>query len=324
MTQEPHKRSSSDTSAQTRRVTWIGLFVNIGLSVLKFVVGWLGHSQAVIADAFHSLSDLITDLAILFGLRFWSAPPDDNHPYGHQRIETIVTTIIGLLLLAAGIGIGYNATTTVRDVHVQAPGHIAMIGALLSLVFKEVLYRWTVGVGRRIRSSAVIANAWHHRSDALSSIPALIAVGVAVLYPKLAFIDHIGALVVSLFIIKAAWGIVFPALSDLTDRAASDKDCEQIRTIALEIEGVQSVHSLRSRRAGSGLYMDLHVLVDGLMTVKRGHDISERVKQAIIHNRPDVVDVVVHLEPGNDGQNPLLRSSARRERIHGPTTDNST
>lgn len=282
-------------------MTWIGLFVNIGLSVLKFIVGWLGHSQAVIADAFHSLSDLLTDLAVLFGLRFWSAPPDDNHPYGHQRIETIVTTIIGLLLFAAGLGIGYNAIATVRDVHVQAPGHIAMMGALLSLAFKEVLYRWTVSVGRRIRSSAVVANAWHHRSDALSSVPALIAVGVAVLYPKLAFIDHIGALIVSLFIVRVAWGIVFPALSDLTDRAASDKDRDRIRTIALGIEGVQSVHSLRSRRAGSGLYMDLHVLVDGMMTVKKGHDVSEGVKQAILDKSPDVLDVVVHLEPADDG-----------------------
>jgi cation diffusion facilitator family transporter len=163
MTRGPHESVVSDASVQTRRVTWIGLFVNVGLSMLKFIVGWLGHSQAVIADAFHSLSDLVTDFAVLFGLRFWSAPPDENHPYGHQRIETIVTTIIGVLLFAVGIGIGYNALTTVRDSHVQPPGRIAMIGALLSIVFKEVLYRWTVKVGRRIRSSAVIANAWPWR-----------------------------------------------------------------------------------------------------------------------------------------------------------------
>lgn len=301
MTHGPHESGAFDASVQTRRVTWIGIFVNVGLSMLKFFAGWLGHSQAVIADAFHSLSDLVTDFAVLLGLRFWSAPPDENHPYGHQRIETLVTTIIGVLLFAVGIGIGYNALATVRDSHVQPPGRIAMIGAFVSIVFKEVLYRWTVKVGRRIRSSAVIANAWHHRSDALSSIPALLAVGVAVLYPKWAFIDHIGALIVSLFIIKVSWDIVFPALSDLTDRAASEKDREHIRAIASAMEGVKSVHALRSRRAGSSYYVDLHVLVDGMMTVQRGHSISEQVKQAILDNRPDVVDVVVHLEPSDDG-----------------------
>ncbi|MGD9873690.1 MAG: cation diffusion facilitator family transporter [Kiritimatiellia bacterium] len=289
-----------DASAETRRVTWIGLIINIGLSALKFVVGFIGHSQAMVADAAHSFSDLVTDFAVLLGLRFWSAPADDSHPYGHQRIETIVTTLIGAALFAVGAGIGYHALATVRDPHIESPGKIALLGALFSIILKEWLYRWTVAVGQRIKSSAVIANAWHHRSDALSSIPALIAIGLAVLHPKLAFVDHIGALIVSLFIIKVSWNIVSPALNDLTDRAASNRECEEIRTVATGIPGVISVHALRTRRAGSSLHVDLHVLVDGGMTVKAGHDISETVKQAILDKGPHVTDVVVHLEPDED------------------------
>lgn len=289
-----------DSAAETRRVTRIGLFVNIGLSALKFVVGFIGHSQAMVADAAHSLSDLVTDFAVLFGIRFWSAPADESHPYGHQRIETIVTTFIGAALFAAGTGIGYHAMATIRDPHIESPGKIALLGALFSIILKEWLYHWTVAVGKRIKSSAVIANAWHHRSDALSSIPALIAIGLAVLNPGLAFVDHVGALIVSLFIIKVSWDIVSPALNDLADRAASTRERDEIRAVAANVPGVLSAHALRTRRAGSSLHVDLHVLVDGRMTVKAGHDISEAVKQAILDKGPHVTDVVVHLEPDED------------------------
>lgn len=294
----------ADAAAQTRRVTWAGVFVNIALSAAKFAAGVVGHSQALIADAVHSLSDLVTDFAVLFGLPFWSAPADDDHPYGHQRIETLVTMVIGGALLLVGGGIGFNAVSSLRQPHLEAPGKIALVGALLSIILKEWLYRWTVAVGRRINSSAVIANAWHHRSDALSSIPALLAVGVAVLNPKLAIADHVGAFIVSLFILKVAWNIMSPSLSELADRAASEKDRNEIRAIATLTPGVKSVHALRSRRTGSGIRVDLHVLVDGQMTVKAGHDIAEAVKRAIMRKGPHVLDVVVHLEPEEDGIEP--------------------
>lgn len=294
-------QAAKHAAGETKRVTWIGLVINVALSALKFTVGAVGRSQAIVADAVHSLSDLLTDVAVLLGLRFWSAPADKTHPYGHRRIETMVTTIIGAALLIVGVGIGYNAVTTAREPHPAPPGSIALIGAAVSIVLKEWLYRWTLVVGKRIKSTAVIANAWHHRSDALSSIPALAAVGVAVIAPRFAFVDHIGALIVSLFIIKAAWNIVAPALADLADRGGSDRDREQIAELAMSVPGVNSVHALRSRRVGSGLYVDLHVLVDGAMSVRKGHAISEQVKQAILAKGPDVLDVVAHLEPIEDG-----------------------
>ena len=279
------------------RVTWIGLAGNVFLSALKFTAGFLGSSQAVVADGVHSLSDMGTDLAVLLGVKFWSAPPDEDHPYGHRRIETIITVAIGVALALAALGIGYNALATIRGIHLRQPGWIAIPGSVFAIVLKEVLYRWTVAVGRQVKSSAVIANAWHHRSDALSSVPVVIAVAVAVLNPKLAFIDHAGALVVSIFILKVSWDIISPSLSELADLGAPRKHREKIRAIATGISGVKSVHAIRTRRLGSGLHVDLHILVDGEMTVRMGHEISRAVKFALIEKGPEILDAVVHLEP---------------------------
>lgn len=288
---------NAQNATEVRRVTWIGLAGNVFLSALKFIVGFLGSSQAVVADAVHSLSDMGTDFAVLLGVKFWTAPADESHPYGHRRIETIVTGAIGIALALAALGIGYNSLATIRDVHLKQPGWIAIAGSLLAIILKETLYRWTVAVGKRTKSSAVVANAWHHRSDALSSVPVVIAVTVAVINPKLAFIDHIGALVVSIFILKVSWDIISPSLSELADLGAPQKSREKIRSIAMGINGVKSVHAIRSRRLGSGLHVDLHILVDGEITVSMGHDISAAVKSALIEKGPKILDAVVHLEP---------------------------
>ncbi|MBN1916886.1 MAG: cation transporter [Verrucomicrobia bacterium] len=280
-----------------RRVTWIGLLINVGLSGLKFVVGILGTSQAVVADAVHSLSDVSTDLAVLFGVKYWSAPPDAEHPYGHRRIEALITTAIGLALAGVAIGIAYHALTTVRQLHVRPPTWIALMGPLLSIVLKEWLYRWTVAVGRRARSSAVIANAWHHRSDALSSLPALAAVAFSLIDPEWAFVDHVGALVVSLFILNVSWNIVAPSLAELTDCGGTAQDRADIRRIVRAVPGVRGLHALRTRRVGAHLHVDLHIQVDPELTVRTGHGISEDVKHALLEQDPRILDVVVHLEP---------------------------
>lgn len=293
-------RENAQHINQVRRITIIGLAVNLFLFVLKLVLGFLGSSQAVIADAFHSLSDITTDLAVLFGVKFWSAPPDEDHPYGHRRMEAIVTAVIGIALGIVALEIGYNALATMQDVHLKPPGKIALVGVVISIVFKEILYHWTKAVGIQAKSSALIANAWHHRSDAISSVPVLIAVAVAAIYPNLAFIDNVGALVVSLFILKISWQIIVPPISELADRGASHKDRKKINAIAMGIKGVESVHAIRTRKLGSGLYVDLHVLVDGDMTVRMGHDISEAVKCELIEKGPAILDVVVHLEPHMD------------------------
>ncbi|UCD89570.1 MAG: cation transporter [Desulfobacterales bacterium] len=282
---------------QARHVTWIGLAANLILFVTKFTLGYLGASQAVIADAFHSLSDITTDIAILFGIKFWSSPPDECHPYGHKRIETIVTVIIGIALFIIALGIGYNALILMRKTHLKPPTKIAAFAALLSIILKEVVFHWTSAVGTRIKSSALLANAWHHRSDAISSIPVLIAVTIAIFNPNLAFIDLIGALIVSLFILKVSWDIMRPAVSELSDGGASAHDREKIKSIVLEVDRVKETHAIRTRKLGAGLYVDLHVLVDGEMTVQQGHRVAHEVKNNLLAKGPDILDVVVHIEP---------------------------
>jgi len=282
---------------QARQITWIGLTVNLFLFITKFILGFLGSSQAVIADAFHSLSDIATDIAILFGIKFWSAPPDECHPYGHKRIETIVTVVIGIALSIIALGIGYNALILMRKTNLKPPTKIAAFGAILSIILKEAIYHWTLAVGTRIKSPVLIANAWHHRSDAISSIPVFIAVTVAIFNPNFAFIDLIGALVVSLFILKISWDIIRPAVSELAEGGTSEYDRKKIKSIVMEVDGVKATHAIRTRKLGTGLYVDLHVLVDGEMTVQKGHHVSHEVKNKLLLKGPDILDVVVHIEP---------------------------
>ena len=280
-----------------RRVTWVGLLVNLALGVGKLLAGLAGASQAVVADAFHSFSDLSTDVAVLIGMRYWSAPADKSHPYGHGKIETIVTASIGLALAVVAGGIGYNALATLQHQDVARPGGVAFLAAVASIVLKELLYRWTVVVGRRAKSPAVIANAWHHRSDALSSVPAAAAVAVAIFFPTWSFIDHVGAIVVSLFILQAAWTITAPALGQLADRSASADVRRQIERIVLDTPAVRSTHAIRSRYVGSGLQVDLHIQVDPEMSVLDGHEVARSVRRRLTEQGPDVTDVIVHIEP---------------------------
>lgn len=294
-----YSESDLQRTAHVRRVTWWGLLVNILLAGLKFVCGIVGHSQAVVADAFHSLSDLGTDVAVLVGARYWSQPADATHPHGHGRIETAITTLLGLMLTVVGIGIAWQSLVTLHDRHMSgdAPRWIAFWAAVLSIASKEWLYRWTARVGRQIKSQAVIANAWHHRSDSLSSYPAAISVAWAAVSPDWRFLDHIGALIVSLFILQAAWRIVVPAFQQLIDTGAKREDREALVALALGTRGVKAVHALRTRHIGPGLQVDIHVLVEPALSVRDGHIITGAVKRRLLQAGPDVVDVLVHLEP---------------------------
>lgn len=282
---------------EAKRITVIGMGINLLLSGAKFALGILGHSQAVVADAVHSLSDMLTDVLVLFGIKIWSAPADEQHPYGHQRIETIVTLIISMLLVIVAVEIGWGAIERLGGTTSHPPLLFAVLGPLVSIVSKEILFRKTRAVGKRIHSSALIANAWHHRSDALSSIPALIAVALASLFPEWAFLDAVGAVIVALLILKVVWEIASPALSELSERGAEDEDVQEIARLANSIPGVCSVHRLRTRRLGAGWFVDLHVLVDGNLTVRDGHDIASRVQHLLMDSGPSVADVTVHIEP---------------------------
>jgi len=280
-----------------RKVTWIGLIVNIALAAIKFTTGIYGKSQAMVADAVHSLSDSTTDIAILIGANYWSQPPDEEHPYGHQRIETVVTIFIGLLLTTVAVGIGWDAVSSLHHKNPEPPRLIALFGALISIISKEILYRWTAAEGERIKSMALIANAWHHRSDALSSIPALLAVGGSLLFPSWTFLDLIGAIVVSIFILQTAIKITFPRVKELIDVSAPDDVREKILAIAENTRNVLEAHRLRSRYLGSQLQIDVHVVVNSQITVQAGHDIAETVTERILTQCEEVVDVVVHIEP---------------------------
>jgi len=288
------------TAAQVRRAGWVGLICNLLLAVLKMAAGIIGHSHAVVADAIHSLSDLVTDFAVIAGVHFWTKPADEDHPHGHQRIETLVTVVIGLFLAAVAVGLAWDAITGGHDSGSVAPTGIALVAALISIVVKEILYRWTAAEGRRLDSPALIANAWHHRSDALSSIPAAIAVAVAVINPRFAFVDRIGAVAVCVFILYAAWKIIAPALLQLIDTAAPPEERRLLEELAIGVGGVRDVHGLRTRYVGPRLAVDLHIVVDPDLNVEQGHEIAEAVKIALMAGGPGVHDVLVKVEP-DDG-----------------------
>ena len=272
--------------AAVRKVSWIGLGAGLFLSAVKFAAGLLSHSQAVTADAVHSLSDTVTDIAILVGVKYWTAPADEDHPHGHQRIETVVTFFIGLAVAGVAVGLACNGLLSLQKGDYQRPGWVALAAAVMSIVVKEGLYRWTVKVGKETKSSAVSANAWHHRSDALSSVPVALAVAGAGISPDWAFLDPLGAVLISVFVLVAGWRICWPALAQMVDMAAPKEVIADLKRTASSVKGVESVHALRTRYLGSGLQVDLHVLVDGQMTVHDGHAISEEVKRALLEKCP--------------------------------------
>jgi len=286
-----------DRQGDIRKITGAGLALNLTLSGFKFAAGIAGSSQAVVADAIHSLTDGVTDILVIAGSYFWEMPPDANHPYGHRRIETLVTISIGAVLLTTGIGIAWQAVRRFYGGPCPSPGWIAALAAGVSIVVKEGLYRWTMRAGKRLGSPALMANAWDHRSDALGSILTLVAVTGAILFPQWAFLDQAGAAVISVFIFQAAVSILWPSLRELLDVAAPEAICTKIKSVCLENSAVRQVHKVRTRYVGMRIYADLHLLVDGSMTVAEGHRVAGEVKNRIFAEVPDLMEVLIHIEP---------------------------
>jgi cation diffusion facilitator family transporter len=280
-----------------KKITLAGLIVNLFLSAFKIIFGVLGHSQAVIADGIHSISDCVTDLVLIIGVDYWAKPPDECHPYGHNKIETIVTSIIGFILVGAGLGIIYKAISNIHDGHSQTPTPIALIAAVSSIIVKEILFRWTYKKGKQEKSMALIANAWHHRVDGFSSIPVTIAVLGAILYPDFKFLDLIGAFFVSIFILQGAYKILKPAVLQLMEHGAPKESIKIIQSLSEQVPGVISVDRIRGRMLGSFLHVDLIVVVEHSLTVYEGHEIATAVKTKLKKDGPDVIDVVIHMEP---------------------------
>lgn len=282
---------------RTRRVTYAGMAVNIAIAVAKAVGGVVFSSRALVADAVHSASDLVTDLAVIFGVRYWVAPADEGHPYGHGKIEALVTVFISAALAVVALELGVDAVRSLMaGAGREPPGATAFFIALAGIVLKEWLFIWTRAVANKIGSPALEANAWHHRSDAMSSIPVAAAVAAARLVPSLCWLDAVGALTVGVFVLHVAWKLAKPALLELSDADVCVKAAD-VKAVAEKVPGVKGVHKARARRYG-GLYQaDLHIQVDGTLSVAEGHAIGHAVKEAIINSGLDVEDAIVHVEP---------------------------
>ncbi|MCR5750759.1 MAG: cation diffusion facilitator family transporter [Kiritimatiellae bacterium] len=287
---------SRNVVVRIRRASFVGMFVNVSIAVLKGVGGVAFSSQALVADAVHSLSDLVTDIAVVLGVRYWTAPADDEHPYGHGKIESLVTLFIAVALAIAAYELGVKAAGPLTGGGAVAPGMGAFFMALVSVFSKEWLFRWTRRVARETKSQALEANAWHHRSDAISSVPVAAAVALAHFFPSLAWADAAGAALVALFVLRVSWQIAKPALQELVDASIEGK-AEAVTALAAKVPGVVDVHKARVRRYGGAYSADLHVHVNPRLSVAEGHDIGHAVQDALRASDLGVTDAIVHVEP---------------------------
>ncbi|GBU24717.1 cation transporter [Fibrobacteria bacterium R8-3-H12] len=294
-------KAIEDSAVEVRKVTLLGMGINIFLTIFKFLAGIFGNSRALVADAIHSLSDLSTDIVVLIGSRFWNQPPDMEHPYGHRRIETLVSVAIGLVLASVGLLLVLDAIESLSGERKSSlPTLVAAAMAVVSIVVKEWLYRYTLSVGKRIKSSATVANAWHHRSDAMSSIPVLAAILLSYVFPEWFFLDAVGAILVSLFILQAAFHIAWPGISEIIDRGASKEIDEKLMNMALTIPEVKSVHNLRTRYSGGLLCVDMHIVLTPSITLHNAHLIGNRVRDSFLASDLDILEVLIHLDPRDD------------------------
>ena len=279
-------------------VTWAGIAVDVLLGTGKVISGFAFHSQAILADGFHSLSDLVTDLAVLVGLRVSGKPADEDHHFGHQRVSTLVALFIGAMLLGAALWISYEAVSTLRQKHDNVAPAIPFIMAVVSIIVKEALYQVTRIAGQRSGNPAVMANAWHHRTDAFSSVAVAAGLGAVMIGgPQWAFLDHVVALVLSAFLAWVAVRTMARASSELIDRAPDDDTLTAIRESISGTDGVLDFHAVRARQVGGKVSMDVHVLVRPDLTVEQGHDIATRVEPRVKASTRQVVGVTVHIEP---------------------------
>ena len=284
------------------RVTLLGMFVNMILFVFKLVAGFLGRSGAMIADAVHSASDFATDVVVLAFVRISAKPRDDDHKWGHGKYETLASLIIGVALFAVGVEILLDSAEKIKAVAegevLPRPGAIAIIAAAVSIVAKEALFQWTVRVGKQTESPSVVANAWHHRSDALSSIGALLGIGAAYfLGEKWRIADPIAAIVVAALIIKVSIDLCSTALAELLEKSLPKEVEEEILAIILATPNVYKPHNLRTRRIGSDIAIEVHIRVNGEMTVFASHEISKEIERALRARFGERTAVAIHIEP---------------------------
>ena len=284
------------------KVTIVGSIVNFLLLVFKFFAGIAGHSAAMLADAVHSLSDFITDIVVIVFVRIAGKPEDKGHDYGHGKNDTLATAIIGLLLLCVGFGIFWNGASSIytflQGGQLESPGVVALVAALVSIVSKEILYQYTVIQGKKLNSQAVVANAWHHRSDALSSIGTAIGIGGAILLgDHWRVLDPIAAVVVSFFIMKVSVQLLIPCVDELLEKSLPDDVEKEIEQTVLSFPGVSQPHHLRTRRIGSYYAIEIHVRMDGKITLEEAHGTATAIENKLKEMFGKGTHVGIHVEP---------------------------
>lgn len=294
---DPQKRKK-----QIYKVTIVGSIANAVLVILKFAAGFLGNSSAMIADAVHSVSDFVTDVIVLIFVKLSTKPKDHQHAYGHGKFETLATAIIGFVLLLVGFGIFWEGAKKIYDeitgVGIKQPEMVAFYAAIVSIIIKEALYHYTRHTGKQVKSELVIANAWHHRSDAFSSIGTAVGIGGAVfLGDKWVILDPIAAVIVSCFIMKVAIQLMAPSMNDLLERSLPEDIQHDILKTVEDVPGIHDPHNLRTRRIGNDFAIEIHVRVDPMMTVQEAHHIACEIENKLRRQYGPNTHVAVHTEP---------------------------
>jgi cation diffusion facilitator family transporter len=293
---DDHEAGSSTLRAQAAaRSTWVSVAVNLCLATAQVLVGLFAKSHALVADGLHSLSDLLSDFVVLVANRFSGEDSDDNHHYGHYRYENAASLIIGLILLLVASAMLYQGVLAVlQPERIAAPKSLALWVAGVALVAKELLFRYLLAVAQRVRSSMLVANAWHARSDAASSLVALAGIGGSLLgWP---IFDPIAAIIVGLFVLRMGLKFTWSALDDLMDRAATEEENAQISALIRNTPNVEGLHDMRTRRVGDLILVDAHIEVDGALTVRQGHDIALAARNRVLTAMPQVLNVMTHID----------------------------
>lgn len=278
------------------RVSVITIIINLMLSVIKFAVGFLAHSQALISDAVHSASDVLSTIAVVVGINISKAESDKGHPYGHERIECIFSIVLAMMLFATGVGIGLSAIKMIiSGADIIIPGRIALAAALISIIVKEWMYHYTKRAARKISSTAMMADAWHHRSDALSSVGSLIGIGGAIIgFP---ICEPIASIVICIFIVKASYDIFMDSVNRLVDTSCSEEEIEKMKNVIMEVEGVTGVDLVKTRKFGSKIFVDVEISENGNITLYEAHKVAEKVHNKIENSFSDVKHCMVHVNP---------------------------
>jgi cation diffusion facilitator family transporter len=315
----PTEHLEQEALRDKRRAAWAGVFLNTPLAVCKILAGLIAQSQALVADGVHSLSDLASDAAVIWALGHSHRPPDAEHPFGHGRFETLATLAVAAMLALAALGILIDSGLRLFDPPGAAPGELALWAAGLSIALKEGLYHYTKVVARRTGSAMMAANAWHHRSDAASSIVALAGIGAAMLGWPLA--DALGAAIIAVMLGRVAWIYGRPAVQELADTAPPADMSRAIEAALMETPGIRDAHDLRLRHMSGAVQADVHVALDPAMTLSEAHRLCEAARASVLARVPDVVEIIIHPEPDGHADGPAAYDSALRPELQTQVRD---